>query len=320
MRNLTSSFLLLLLCCLLPTLSSAATTQTIHAEWNSYSPPSGMTVTGFRLYQDGTFACMTESPTATSMDCQVTLAGDSATFTLTATFSNGSESPHSAPVTYTVSTPAEPATGSTDPTTPTTPETTPTAPETSDTTTPPTSTTAPTQPTTGDTSSTTSPASTTSQSVHAEWNSYAPPSGLIVSGFKLYKDGTVACQVEGASATSLDCQVTLENSTANFTLTAFFTDGTESPHSAPVAFAAGGTTLPGRLLPAEPRPLRQQQSSLLRLPPERHRCRFPSTVPAQRLQMAPPLSTMPGVSETAPLPPVPRLHTASLLRALTPQL
>ncbi len=245
MRNLTSSFLLLLLCCLLPTLSSAATTQTIHAEWNSYSPPSGMTVTGFRLYQDGTFACMTESPTATSMDCQVTLAGDSATFTLTATFSNGSESPHSAPVTYTVSTPAEPATGSTDPTTPTTPETTPTAPETSDTTTPPTSTTAPTQPTTGDTSSTTSPASTTSQSVHAEWNSYAPPSGLIVSGFKLYKDGTVACQVEGASATSLDCQVTLENSTANFTLTAFFTDGTESPHSAPVAFAAGGTTLPG---------------------------------------------------------------------------
>jgi PKD repeat protein len=72
-----------------------------------------MFVTGFKLYQDGTFACQVEDANATSMDCQVTLNGETASFTLTAAFADGSESPHSAPVTYTTSgtSPGDPSTG-----------------------------------------------------------------------------------------------------------------------------------------------------------------------------------------------------------------
>ena len=64
MRTLATRFLLTLLCCLLPTFAAAATNQTIHAEWSAYTPPDGLTVTGFKLYQEGTFACLNNVPAA----------------------------------------------------------------------------------------------------------------------------------------------------------------------------------------------------------------------------------------------------------------
>ena len=100
MRTLATRFLLTLLCCLLPTFAAAATTRSIHVEWG-YTPPSTPAVTGFKLYQEGTFACLNNDPAATSMDCQVTLTADTTNFTLTATFSDGTESPHSAPFSFT---------------------------------------------------------------------------------------------------------------------------------------------------------------------------------------------------------------------------
>lgn len=86
----------------LPTVAAAATTATIHAEWTSYTAPSGYTVTGYKLYQEGSPACQASSASATSLDCTVTLASDTTNFTLTAVFSNGTESPHSAPFPFTV--------------------------------------------------------------------------------------------------------------------------------------------------------------------------------------------------------------------------
>lgn len=77
------------------------------------------------------------------------------------------------------------------------------------------------------------------QSVHVEW-SYTPPSEPAVTGFKLYQEGVFACQINDAKATAMDCQVTLTAETTNFTLTATFGDGTESPHSAPFAFSLAG--------------------------------------------------------------------------------
>jgi PKD repeat protein len=65
---------------------------------------------------------------------------------------------------------------------------------------------------------------------------------MFVTSFKLYQDGTFACQVEDANATSMDCQVTLSSETARFTLTAAFSDGSESPHSAPATFTTTGTS------------------------------------------------------------------------------
>ena len=92
------------LLCLLPTLVGAvATTQSIHVEWG-YTPPSEPAVTGFKLYQEGAFACQTQDPAATAMDCEVTLSAETTNFTLTATFSDGTESPHSAPFPFTTAT------------------------------------------------------------------------------------------------------------------------------------------------------------------------------------------------------------------------
>lgn len=93
-----------LICCL-PTIASAATSQSIHVEWG-YTPPGTPSVTGYKLYQEGALACQTQDPAATVMDCQVTLVATTTNFTLTATFSDNTESPHSAP--YTFSTPSEP--------------------------------------------------------------------------------------------------------------------------------------------------------------------------------------------------------------------
>lgn len=95
-----SCLLTLLIVSLLPILAPAATTSTIHAEWTRYVPPSGYTVSGYRLYQEGQMACQTTNPSATSLDCQVTLNAPTVYFTLTATFTNGTETGHSAPFAF----------------------------------------------------------------------------------------------------------------------------------------------------------------------------------------------------------------------------
>ena len=91
--------LLVILLCSLPLVVSAAT-QSIHVEWG-YTPPSEPALTGFKLYQEGAFACQTQDAATTTMDCQVTLTAETTNFTLTATFSDGTESPHSAPFAFT---------------------------------------------------------------------------------------------------------------------------------------------------------------------------------------------------------------------------
>jgi len=87
------------------------------------------------------------------------------------------------------------------------------------------------------------PAEAATQSVHVEWG-YTPPSEPAVAGFKLYQEGVFACQTMQPTATFLDCTVSLTGATTQFTLTAVFNDGTESPHSSPFAFttAAQSTT------------------------------------------------------------------------------
>lgn len=79
-------------------------------------------------------------------------------------------------------------------------------------------------------------ATSSSRSIHVEWG-YTPPSEPRVSGYRLYQEGVKACQTTTATATAMDCTVTLAKKVTNFTLTATFADGTESPHSAPFAFS-----------------------------------------------------------------------------------
>ncbi len=193
MHHAIIRFLLTLLCCL-PTYALAATDYSIHAEWTGYTAPSGLTVTGFNLYQEGVLACQAQGASATSVDCLVSLEADTTNFTLAAVFSNGTESPKSSSFAFTPPVVITP------------------------------------------------PVSVTS-TIHAEWAGYTAPSGYTKSGFNLYQEGVLACQTQSATATSLDCTVSLSADTTNFTLTAAFSNGTESPHSAPFAFTKPSGTV-----------------------------------------------------------------------------
>jgi PKD repeat protein len=184
------NFLLIFLTFCLPTFASAATAYLIHAEWASYASPSGYTVTGFNLYREGTRVCQNQNPAATAMDCTVSLDTNTSIFTLTARFSNGTESPHSSPFSFTI--PSSPPTGS---------------PQDDST--------------------------YGSTSIRAEWIKYTSPNGYTLSGFNLYQEGMRVCQNQNPAATAMDCTVSLNTNTSNFTLTARFSNGTESPHSSP---------------------------------------------------------------------------------------
>ncbi|MBM9513983.1 PKD domain-containing protein [Desulfogranum marinum] len=80
-------------------------------------------------------------------------------------------------------------------------------------------------------------------SIHIEWG-YTPPSEPAVTGYRLYKEGTFSCETQNPLATSMDCSVSLEQDTTNFTLTALFDDGSESPHSASFPFTVADETTP----------------------------------------------------------------------------
>lgn len=77
------------------------------------------------------------------------------------------------------------------------------------------------------------PANAYERTIKAEWDKYTPPVGLTTTGFKLYKEGVVACSFTGQAIVSGECTVDLVKASTPFTLTALFSDGNESPHSAP---------------------------------------------------------------------------------------
>lgn len=74
--------------------------QSIHVEWG-YTPPSDPAVTGYRLYQViGGVPTPVHSWAGADVrdgDCTVDITDEVTTFTLTATFADATESPHSAP-------------------------------------------------------------------------------------------------------------------------------------------------------------------------------------------------------------------------------
>jgi hypothetical protein len=71
------------------------------------------------------------------------------------------------------------------------------------------------------------------RNITAEWNSYTPPQGLATASFNLYKEGVLVCNFEGDDIVRGECTVDLVKLSTPFTLTALFSDGQESPHSAP---------------------------------------------------------------------------------------
>jgi PKD repeat protein len=73
-----------------------------------------------------------------------------------------------------------------------------------------------------------------------------------VAGYRLYKDNTQVCDAAAVDPQTFTCIDSGETGTYSFTLTAVYSDGSESPHSAPFPFTfSDGTTTPP---PAEETP------------------------------------------------------------------
>ena len=68
------------------------------------------------------------------------------------------------------------------------------------------------------------------RSITAEWG-YDAPADLVLTGFRMYQEGIVACDLPGTEARTASCGVILSKRSTPFTMTAVFQNGEESPHS-----------------------------------------------------------------------------------------
>lgn len=79
--------------------------RTVQVEWG-YTPPIEPAVDGFSLYTGGKQVCRFEGADVRAGMCDVLIAAPTTPFTLTATFVDGTESPHSDPFEFSDTVPA----------------------------------------------------------------------------------------------------------------------------------------------------------------------------------------------------------------------
>lgn len=83
------------------------------------------------------------------------------------------------------------------------------------------------------------------QDIHIEWSyDTQPVDGKTLAGYYLYKEGIQVCSTNIPEDKAMGCIIDSEPGTFNFTLTAFYSDGTESPHSPTYEFDLGTVTPP----------------------------------------------------------------------------
>jgi len=80
-----------------------------------------------------------------------------------------------------------------------------------------------------------------SHSIHIEWDfeSQDIPDDLELSAYRLYQEGNQVCQFDSPYDFEGDCEFQSNDGRYNFTMTAVFDDGSESPGSAPFPFLLG---------------------------------------------------------------------------------
>lgn len=61
-------------------------------------------------------------------------------------------------------------------------------------------------------------------------------------GYRLYKEGEQVCETNDPNAFRMSCEIYTEDGTFDFSLTAYYPEGVESPHSHPFSFTIGSTT------------------------------------------------------------------------------
>lgn len=69
--------------------------------------------------------------------------------------------------------------------------------------------------------------------------------GKTLTGYNLYENSLQVCKTGDPAATTITCAFITTDGTHTYELTAYFTDGTESPKSQPFEFAIGATTSGG---------------------------------------------------------------------------
>lgn len=89
------------------------------------------------------------------------------------------------------------------------------------------------------------PVTSDTYSVHLEWtHDYELLEGRTLAGYYLYKEGVKICTSTTPDNRVMDCSFESAAGTFDFTLTAFCTDGFESPHSSPYTFTLSSTSNP----------------------------------------------------------------------------
>ena len=73
--------------------------RNVHIEWG-YTPPRDVVVSEFVLYQGDAKVCTFTGKDITTGDCEITLNKTGTTFTLTAKFTSGDETPKSPEFTF----------------------------------------------------------------------------------------------------------------------------------------------------------------------------------------------------------------------------
>ncbi|TVQ95446.1 MAG: DUF4214 domain-containing protein [Desulfovibrionales bacterium] len=102
MRNLSFALFSIMLLAIVPCVASGFQPVTIQVDW-TYAPPPGRPVAGYRLYRDYEPVCEIRVPATPTMNCPVdTTRTGKTSFTLTAIYSDASESSHSLPYAVTI--------------------------------------------------------------------------------------------------------------------------------------------------------------------------------------------------------------------------
>jgi PKD repeat protein len=201
MKNYLLCFLLILL--VLPTISFGAEMRTLEIDFSFTAPvDQEKQLLGYRLYKDGEQICATTEPNVSRMDCALLAEEGTFNFTLTAYYSNDTESPQSAPFPFTI-----------DPVEISPPD---------------------------EQGSITFEAEMRNLDIDFSFTAPADPAKQLL-GYRLYKEGERVCATTEPNASRMDCAILTGEGTYDFTLTAYYSDDTESPASASFPFSISST-------------------------------------------------------------------------------
>jgi len=194
--------LLLFLFLITPTMSTGAETRTLVIDFSFNAPiDPAKQLLGYRLYQEGVKVCETTDPDASRMDCSLLTEDGTFNFTLSAYYSNATESPQSEPFPFTIDPVNAPSTGQESIT-----------------------------------------FGAVAHKLAIDFSFSAPDNSTKqLLGYRLYKEGVQACETVEPNTSTMDCELLTEPGTFNFTLTAYYDGGIESPPSTPFPFTLSST-------------------------------------------------------------------------------